>query len=233
MQTVAKDRRSDLVEQYDNLALRLARQFRTHRECRDDLEQVARIGLIHAADRFDPSLERPFTAFARATIVGELKRHLRDCSWTMRMPRSLHDCYLVVMRARDDLTQELGRSPRISELMVRTGLSEEQVLEATEVRYPLSLDIPADSGASFEPTQDDSWTNRIEERALLASLVAPLTERQRQVIEMYFVEGLSQRRIGDRLGVSQMAVSRLLSKSLQQVRKQAEAPDPEWDGCRR
>src|SRR6266542_2521612 len=108
MHTIEQDRRGDLVEQYDGLAVRLARQFRTHRERRDDLEQVARIGLLHAADRFDPSRERPFSAFARATIIGELKRHLRDCTWSMRMPRSLHDCYLVVAPAIDDLTQELG-----------------------------------------------------------------------------------------------------------------------------
>jgi RNA polymerase sigma-B factor len=227
--TALKDRpangngRAELLDRYDSLAVRLARQFRTHRELRDDLVQVARIGLIHAADRFDPSRERPFVAFARATIIGELKRHLRDATWSMSMPRSLHDCYLVVLPALDDLTHELGRSPLIAEVAARTGLAEEQVLEVMGVRFPLSLDLRHREGLSLEPSEADSWTERLEEGALLASLLAPLTERQRQVIRMRFVEGLSQREIGQRLGVSQMAISRLLGKVLGQMRKHAEA----------
>jgi RNA polymerase sigma-B factor len=223
MATVEPDRRSDLIEQYDGMAVRLARQFRTQRERRDDLEQVARIGLLHAADRFDPSRERPFTAFARATIIGELKRHLRDCTWSMRIPRSLHDCYLIVGRAVDDLTQELGRSPRIDEITARTGLSEDRVLEAMEVRAPLSLDFPSPGEDSIEPTEVDSWTERIQDKALLASLLAPLSARQRQVIKQYFGEGLSQREIASRQGVSQMYISRVLSKSLEQMRRHAQS----------
>ena len=227
--TAVKDRpanpngRGELLVHYESLAVRLARQFGTHRELRDDLEQVARIGLIHAADRFDPSRERPFVVFARATIIGELKRHLRDSTWTVKMPRSLHDGYLIVVRAVDDLTQELGRSPRIAEVAARTGLSEDQVLEAMEVSRPLSLDCSPRDRRSLEPSEEDSWTERLENGALLASLLAPLTERQRQAIRMHFVEGLSQREIGRRLGVSQMSISRLLAKSLAQMRKHAKA----------
>jgi RNA polymerase sigma-B factor len=209
------------VAQYDSLAVRLARQFRTHRELRDDLEQVARIGLIHAAERFDPTRERPFVAFARATIIGELKRHLRDSTWSMRMPRSLHDCYLLVVGVLDDLTQELGRAPRIPEVMARTGLSEDQVLEAMEVRLPLSLDAPYRDGQSLEPSEEDPWAERLEDEALLRSLLEALTDRQRLVIRLSYVEGLSQVEIGRRLGVSQMYVSRLLAKSMAQMRKHA------------
>ena len=228
MATALKDRpvngngRAELLDQYDSLAVRLARQFRTNRELRDDLVQVARIALIHAADRFDPTRERPFAAFARATIIGELKRHLRDATWSVRIPRSLHDCYLSVLRALDDLTHELGRSPRIAEVAARTGLSEEQVLEAMEVRCPLSLDLPQRDGSSLEPSEADSWTERLEDGALVDSLLASLTERQREVIRMRFAEGLSQREIGQRLGVSQMAISRLLAKTLGQMRNRAE-----------
>jgi RNA polymerase sigma-B factor len=222
MQTVDQDRRSNLVEQYDCLAVRLARQFRTHRERRDDLEQVARIGLLHAADRFDPSRERPFTAFARATIIGELKRHLRDCTWSMKMPRSLHDSYLVVTRAVDDLTQDLRRTPRVDEIAARTGLSEDRVLEAMEVRAPLPLDVLPQGGRFNSPTEDDSSTERIEDKALVASLLAPLNNRQRMAIELYFGEGLSQREIASRQGVSQMCISRLLKKSVQEMRTHAE-----------
>ena len=222
MPTVEEDRRRHLIEQYDGLAVALARQFRTHRERRDDLEQVARIGLLHAADRFDPSRERPFTAFARATIIGELKHHLRDCTWTMKMPRSLHDSYLVVMRAVDDLTQDLGRTPRVAEITAGTGLSENRVLEAMAVRSPLPLERLPQDGRSNTPTEDDSWTERLEEKALLASLLAPLDKRQRLVIELYFGEGLSQHEIASRQGVSQMCISRVLRKSLQEMRSQAE-----------
>jgi RNA polymerase sigma-B factor len=220
-ETRARELRTDLVAQYDSLAVRLARQFRTRRELRD-----ARFALIHAADRFDPSLERPFVVFARATIIGELKRHLRDSTWPMRIPRSLHDCYLVVVGVLDDLTQELGRAPRIPEIMERTGLTEDRVLEAMEVRLPLSLDVTAREGQwgpALEPSEQDGWTERLEDQALLTSLLAPLTERQRRVIEMSYVEGLSQMEIGRRLGVSQMCVSRLLAKSLGQMRQHARA----------
>jgi len=223
MQTAQQERCHDLVEQYDGLAVRLARQFPTHRERRDDLEQVARIGLLLAADRFDPSRGRPFAAFARVTIMGELKRHLRDCTWSMRMPRSLHDCYLVVARASDDLTQELGRSPRIAEISARTGLPEDRVVEALEVRSPISLDFPSTAEWSFEPMEADSWTERLLNDALIASLLAPLDERQRLVIQLYFGEGLSQREIASRQGVSQMCISRVLSKSVQEMRERAEA----------
>jgi RNA polymerase sigma-B factor len=223
MPTVEQDRRNELVEQYDRLAVRLARQFPTHRERRDDLEQVARMGLLHAADRFDPSRQWAFTTFARATIIGELKRHLRDCTWSMRMPRSLHDCYLVVARAVDDLTQELGRSPRIPEIAARTGLSEDRVREALDVRSPLALDFPPEGGQPMEPTEDDSWTERLQDRALLASLLAPLNERQRLVIGLYYGEGLSQREVASRLGVSQMCISRVLKQSLQEMRRHAAA----------
>jgi RNA polymerase sigma-B factor len=215
--------RAELLVNYDGLAVRLARQFQTRRELHDDLVQVARVGLIHAADRFDPSRERPFVAFARATIIGELKRHLRDSTWSLRMPRSLHDNYLMVVRALDDLTHELGRAPRIPEVAARTGLSEDQVLEAMEVRLPLSLDFPQREGQSLEPSEEDSWTEELENGALLASLLAPLTERQRHVLRLRFVEGLAQHEIARRLGVSQMAISRLLAKSLAQMRKHAAA----------
>lgn len=215
--------RAELLVNYDSLAVRLARQFQTSRELRDDLVQVARVGLIHAADRFDPSRERPFVAFARATIIGELKRHLRDSTWSLKMPRSLHDNYLIVARALDDLTHELGRAPRIPEVAARTGLSEEQVLETMEVQLPLSLDFPQRDGQCLEPVEDDSWTEKLENGALLDSLLAPLTEKQRHVIRLRFVEGLPQHEIGRRLGVSQMAISRLLTRSLAQMRTHAEA----------
>jgi RNA polymerase sigma-B factor len=190
---------------------------------RDDLEQVARIALIHAADRFDPSRNRPFVAFARATIIGELKRHLRDRSWLMQMPRSLHDAYLVVMGAVDELTQELGRSPRFNEVAARTGLTEDRVVEAMDVCRPLSLDATVWAQGCFEPGVEDDTSERLEDQVFLADLIAPLSEHQRRIVQLRFVDGLTQSEIAHRLGVSQMCISRTLAKVLRQMRAKAEA----------
>src|SRR5207248_8488008 len=131
MYSVTRDRRlrDELLAHYDHFAVRLGRGFSTLREDADDLVQVARVGLIHALDRFDPSRERPFLAFAHMTIIGELKRHIRDHTWRLRTPRSLQEHYLVMVRTADDLTQELRRSPQIAEIAARSGLTDEQVLE--------------------------------------------------------------------------------------------------------
>lgn len=151
--------REELVAHYDSFAVRLAQSFTTRREATEDLLQVARLGLIKAVDRFDPGRGRPFEAFARVTIIGELKRHLRDHTWRIRPTRSLQEHYLIVIRTADDLTQELGRSPRIPEVAARAGLSEEQVLEAMDVARanPVSLDHPTfgDDGWTVEPGADD------------------------------------------------------------------------------
>ena len=120
MYALTRDRRlrDELLAHYDAFAVRLARTFSSRREDREDLVQVARVGLIHAVDRFDPNRERPFVAYAQVTIEGELKRHIRDHSWRVRVPRSLQEQFLVVARTLEDLTQEMGRSPRIAELAV-------------------------------------------------------------------------------------------------------------------
>lgn len=119
MYAVTRDRRlrDELLAHYDAFAVSVARAFSSRREDRDDLVQVARMGLIHSVDRFDPHRERPFIPFAQATIAGELKRHIRDRTWRVRTARSLQEHFLVVVRAVDDLTQETGRSPRITEVM--------------------------------------------------------------------------------------------------------------------
>jgi RNA polymerase sigma-B factor len=212
--------RSQLLARYDGLALALARKFPGRGESRDDLAQVARIGLIHAVDRFDPERGRPFVVFARATISGELKRHLRDHTWTMRIPRSLHDNHLNVLATVDDLTQELGRSPRIAEVAARCGLSEEKVLEAVEVDRPLSLNA-ADGGGHLEPSTEEAGLELVEEHSFLATLVGPLPQREQRVLGLRFVDGLSQSQIAERLGVSQMCISRVLARALERMRKNA------------
>jgi RNA polymerase sigma-B factor len=213
--------RAELVTHYDHLALSLARRFHTRRESREDLAQVARIGLLLAVDRFDPNRNRPFVAFARPTILGELKRHLRDHTWGMGVPRSLQEHYLDVVRSVDDLSQELGRVPRIPEVAARVGLNADQVLEAIEVdsaAFIQSLDCPAADGRHLDPGEWDPDLDRVEVRAAVAALVRNLPERTRRVLELRFVDELSQSEIGRRSGASQMCVSRSLAKTLAGLR---------------
>lgn len=213
--------RAELVTHYDNLARSLARRFSTRREAREDLVQVARVGLIHAVDRFDPNRNRPFVAFARPTIIGELKRHVRDHTWGMRVPRSLQERYLDVVRSADDLTQELGRAPRIPEMAARVGLDADQVLEAIDVDSAnriQSFDQPNDDGRHLDPWGEDPDLDRVEERADLAALVRNLPERTQRVLELRFVDELTQSEIGRRIGASQMCVSRTLAKTLARLR---------------
>ncbi len=213
--------RAELVTHYDYLALSLARRFPTRRESREDLVQVARVGLLHAVDRFDPSRNRPFVAFARPTILGELKRHLRDHTWGMGVPRSLQEHYLDVVRSVDDLTQELGRAPRISEVAARVGLNAGQVLEAIEVdsaAFVQSLDYPDDDRRHLDPGEQEPDFDRVVVRADLAALVRNLPERTQWVLELRFVHELTQSEIGRRIGASQMCVSRTLAKTLAALR---------------
>ena len=213
--------RAELATHYDNLARSLARRFPSRRESREDLVQVARVGLIHAVDRFDPDRNLPFVAFARPTIVGELKRHVRDHTWGMRVPRSLQERYLDVVRSVDDLTQELGRAPRIPEVAARVGLNADQVMEAIGVDSAdriQSLDQPNDDGRHLDPSEEGSDLDRVEERADLAALVRNLPERTQRVLELRFVHELTQSEIGRRIGASQMCVSRTLAKTLAGLR---------------
>ena len=213
--------REQLVAAYDDFARALARDFHTRREAIEDLTQVARLGLLQAIDRFDPDLERPFVVFARATIVGELKRHVRDRTWSMRVPRSLQEHYLLVVRAADELTQELGRSPVINEVATRAGLSGDHVVEAMELgaaQRLASLDVPLADGKVPEPGAEDPAFDAAEGRAFLNDILARLPEREQRILELRFVDGLTQTEIGARLGVSQMYVSRLLSRTLGRLR---------------
>jgi len=213
--------RADLANHYDHLAISLARRFPSRRDSREDLVQVARIGLLHAVDRFDPNRNRPFVTFARPTIVGELKRHVRDHTWAMRVPRSLQERYLDVVRSADDLTQELGRAPRIPEVAARVGLNPDQVLEAFDVDTANrieSLDQPNDDGRHLDPWEEDAGLDRVEVRADLAALVRNLPEQTQRVLELRFVDELTQSEIGRRIGASQMCVSRTLAKTLVRLR---------------
>jgi RNA polymerase sigma-B factor len=224
------------VAHYDQLALSLARDFGSRRESREDLVQVARVGLIHAVDRFDPNRGRPFTAFARATIVGELKHHLRDHTWGMRVPRPLQERYLAVIRITDDLTQELGRSPRIPEVATRLGLSEAQVLQAVgvdSVGCIQSLDRPTGPGRDLDPSEEDHNLERVEDKTDLVALLGNLPERTLRMLELRFTNGLTQLEIARHVGRSQIWVSRTLAKTLERIRVVADGEQPVSQGVLR
>ena len=213
--------RSDLLAEYDRLAIALVRELGTRRDAFEDLVQVARIGLLHAIDRFDPTWERPFVAFARVTILGELKRHLRDRTWRIRPPRSLQEHHLTVIRTVDDLTQEFGRSPRIAEISHRTGLSEEEILAAMDAGHTnavLSLDGLSEDGAGHDPGDESIGFAQVDDALFIARLLAHLPERDRQILTLRFQQGMTQAQIAEILGLSQMSISRTLARVLARLR---------------
>jgi RNA polymerase sigma-B factor len=211
------------MESYDGFARALALRFR-HRESVDDLVQVARIGLLHAIDRFDPALGRPFPLFARITITGELKRHLRDKTWSMRVPRSLQENYLNVMRAVDELTAEQSDSPSMVAVAERCRMPLDRVLEAMELRVsqrPLSIDAPATPGSDepvLELGEEDDGFGRLENEDLVTHLLSRLPERDRRIVELRFMDEMTQSEIAAEIGVSQMCVSRVLARTLGRLR---------------
>lgn len=214
--------REAMVEQYRSFAESLARRFSRSRDDLEDLRQVALLGLLHAVDRFDEGRGVAFTTFAWSTIGGELRRYRRDHSWGMRVPRRIQERFLNVSRALDDLTTELGRSPTIDELAEHLGETPEDVIEALEVRsarHQETLDGPADSAAGGWLAADERVEHgRVEDRAQLEPLLRTLAPREREIIRLRFTEQLTQAEIGEQLGLSQMHVSRLLRRSLSELR---------------
>jgi RNA polymerase sigma-B factor len=210
--------RDALLAHYDPLAGRLARGFPSRSEDAADLVQVARIGLILALDRFDPSRERPFSAFARATITGELKRHLRDHTWPMHVPRSLKEHYLIVCRVADDLTQELQRSQHANDIAARAGLSESEVREVMRlVRSTDFIRLNATAVGDSAATEDPAF-GRFDSEWTVAARMTTLPPTERQTLRLRFELNLSQADIAARRGVSQMAICRGLQKSLGRLR---------------
>lgn len=225
--------RRRIAEHYDPLATRLARRYRGRGEPLDDLIQVARLGLVNAIDRFDPDFGTQFATFATRTIMGELKRHLRDKTWSVRVPRSLQERWLEASRAAEDLTHQLGRSPTIDEIAGRIDSSREEVLEAMDAGSAYtagSLDTPLqeDNGASLGDLigDDDVRLESAGEWAVVADAVRGLPDRERTILVMRFFEDRSQSDIAGRLGISQMHVSRLLRRSLAELRGVVSAAEP-------
>lgn len=221
----------EVVRRSMRVARAIARRYRERGLPSEDLEQVACLGLVKAVRRFDPSLEHDFLAFAVPTIVGEVKRYFRDYGWTVRPPRGIQELQAEVSRARASLTQDLGRSPRLDEIAELLGVDVERVIEAVGAAgcfTPASLDAPLgedgpESLGERLPEVDGDFS-RTEARIVLAPVVRALPERDRRILELRFFHGLTQQEIGEHIGVSQMQVSRLLSRILRQLRGSLEDP---------
>ncbi len=233
--TGATEARDQLVESYQPLADFFANRFSNRGVEEADLKQVAVVGLIKAVDRFDPTLETAFSSFAGRTIEGELKRYFRDKTWTVRVPRSLKESSALVRRAVDDITAETGRSPTVDQVATHTGLSDEDVIEALEASSaytPSSLDRPVTDGPE-EPTAPlgarlgsrEPGFERVTTQLAVKELLDGLDDQARSVVELTFYGEMTQTQIAEHHGISQMQVSRLLRRSLEQLRSAAEAPE--------
>ena len=218
--------REHLVVLHMPLVEYLARRFRGRGEPLDDLIQVASLGLLKAIDRFDPQRGVEFSTYATPTIVGELKRYFRDKGWAIRVPRHLQEVGLQLAEAVPALAQELGRSPRLAEIGKALGLSQEEVLEGMNAAqaYSLkSLDAPAGTDDVSQSVSrlgaEDEALELFESWASVAPLLAKLPEREREILYLRFVAGETQSKIAEKLGISQMHVSRLLAKTLASLRE--------------
>jgi RNA polymerase sigma-B factor len=225
--------RDELVEMHLPLVEYLARRFRNRGEPLDDLIQVATIGLIKSVDRFDLERGVEFSTYATPTIVGEIKRHFRDKGWAIRVPRRLQELKLSLAKATSELSQKNGRAPTVAELAQHLGMSEEEVLEGLEsanAYSAVSLDAP-DTGDDDSPavadslgTTDDSLEG-VEYRESLKPLLEKLPPREKKILLLRFFGNMTQSQIAAELGISQMHVSRLLARTLAQLREGLLAED--------
>lgn len=223
--------REELVHRFLPFAKSLAMRYSGGVEPSDDLIQVASLGLVAALQRFDPERGVPFAAFAGPTILGELRRHFRDRVWTMRVPRGLQERIREVDGAIATLSHELARSPTVAEIAELAGITEADVLETLEAsaaRRTLSLDQPS---AGSEPGEETPMTERIgdddpgfelvEDRGAIDASAGVLDDTEREVLRLRFAEDLTQSKIAERVGYSQMHVSRILRRALGKLRNEA------------
>jgi RNA polymerase sigma-B factor len=224
--------REELVERFLPLARDLALRYTYTDEPFDDLLQVASLGLIKAIDRFEPDRGTKFTSYAAPTILGELKRHFRDKGWALHVPRDLQERALAVSHETELLSKKLGRSPKVREVAQGLGCTVEDVLEAQEAAASYeaaSLNAPTarddDEAAPLVDMMggDDSGYELVESRDAIGSTWQALPEVERRVLELRFMEDLTQREIGERIGYSQMHVSRLLRRALNRLETAAAA----------
>jgi RNA polymerase sigma-B factor len=219
--------REALVRRFMPLARSLARRYDRSSEPFEDLLQVASLGLLKALDRFDASLGHPFASFAVPTILGEMRRHFRDAGWSVHVPRGSQERALKVRDGQERLANANGRAPTVHELAQYLELSTAEVIDALQAiraYESLSLDAPR-PGATDEATsygdamgEVDSRYELVELDATVSAVLGQIPQREREILRMRFVEDLTQTEIAERVGISQMQVSRLLRRSLDQLR---------------
>ena len=218
--------RDQLIVSHLNLVRFLASKFKNRGESLEDLVQVGTIGLIKAIDRFDPERGLEFTTYATPTIMGEIKRHFRDKGWSVRVPRRLQELSAKVNQATDELVNQLQRSPSVAEIADYLGASVDEVLEAMESSSAYSS-VPLEGGGSSDDEEapsvidhyatEDADLAATDDRIVLEQAVADFSPREREVVKMRFEDGLTQVEIAERLGVSQVQVSRLLRRTLRRI----------------
>jgi RNA polymerase sigma-B factor len=221
--------RHRLIEAHRWVALYCARRFANRGEPLDDLIQVGMLGVLKAFDRFDPDQGASFTTYAIPTVMGELRRHFRDTTWAVRVPRRIKDLHVELGAAIEFLTSRLGRTPRVPDLAEHLGISEEQVLEALEARSayradPLVSTSDDDPGSGNEADavgEVDADLLYADDRMAVRAMLRWLAPRERRIIYLRFFQGLSQSEIAEEVGVSQVHVSRLLRSSLERLRQRA------------
>ncbi|MFD6371102.1 RNA polymerase sigma factor SigF [Streptomyces roseolus] len=220
--------RDTLIELNLPLVRYAAARFRSRNEPMEDIVQVGTIGLIKAIDRFDCERGVEFPTFAMPTVVGEIKRFFRDTSWSVRVPRRLQELRLALTKASDELAQKLDRSPTVPELAAVLGVSEEDVVDGLAVGNAYtasSLDSPSPEDDGGEGSladrlgYEDAALEGVEYRESLKPLLAKLPPRERQIIMLRFFANMTQSQIGEEVGISQMHVSRLLTRTLAQLRE--------------
>ncbi len=227
-QTRRRRDRNSLVEAHMGFANHIAKRYRNRTIAEEDLRQVAFLALVKAVERFDPEAGAAFTSFAGRTIEGEIKRHFRDAAWSVRVPRSTKELHLRVRRTSDELGHELSRSPTVKEVAAHLGVSTDQVVEALGASAAFthgSLDSAANDDDSAAPdrsahvAQTDERLESSDDRLVIRGLVDRLPSREQEIVRLRFFEELTQSEIAERVGVSQMHVSRLLRRSFELMRQ--------------
>ncbi|MCZ7525625.1 MAG: SigB/SigF/SigG family RNA polymerase sigma factor [Acidimicrobiia bacterium] len=216
--------RNELIEHHRGLALHLAQRFAHRGEPFDDLVQVAMLGLLKAVERFDPDRGAAFSSFAAPTISGELKRHFRDRTWSVKVPRRIQEMRLEVRAAADALHQRLGRAPAPAELAADLSVTTDEVLEAMEATNAyratsLSAPLRDEPDVALEQRLGTDPTGELDRDVLLEQLIDELPEREQRLIRLRFFGDLTQSEIAEQLGISQMHVSRLLRRTLLDLRE--------------
>ncbi|WP_100446200.1 RNA polymerase sigma factor SigF [Glycomyces xiaoerkulensis] len=226
--------REHLVTGYLPLAEHIAQRFSGKGISKDDLVQVASVGLIHAVDRFDPGQGADFLSYAVPTVMGEVRRHFRDTSWPMRVPRRLQELRLSINKANGELAQRLGRPATIAELAEHLGISDQNVEEGYEARQAyrsVSLDESPFEDEERAPLaesvgEEDAALEFVENHEALVPLIQELPQRERRILALRYFGDMTQTQIAEQVGISQMHVSRLLNRMLSELRKELTSASP-------